>query len=393
MPQSDAKLFQPIRVGHLNLAHRIVFAPLTRFRADDAHVPTDIMVEYYTQRASVPGTLLIAEGTVIAARAGGIGNVPGIWSDAQVQGWKKVVSAVHAQGSYIYLQLWSLGRTAEPKFLSQSDCPQNPGGPYPYVSSSDLMMSERDDGIKPNPLSHEEILQHIELFGQAAHNAVHGAGFDGVEIHGAHGYIIDQFTQDVCNKRSDMWGGNIENRTRFALEIIKSVTSAVGEERTGIRLSPFATRRDMHMEHSEPTFAYLVSRIREAYPRFAYLHAVEPRASGQFDRTPLKGESLDFLRAIWKGPNSEENGSVFIVAGGYSPQEAIRVSEENDDLVAFGRFYISNPDLPARVKKGISLTPYNRATFYDVGSPAGYVGYAFADPEVEANYRAKRLAA
>ncbi|KAL5483568.1 hypothetical protein ACEPAI_8800 [Sanghuangporus weigelae] len=386
MTYSNSKLFQPIRIGNLSLAHHVVLAPLTRFHADDAHVPTDLMVEHYAQRASVPGTLLIAEATPVAAKAGGLANLPGIWSDAQVEGWKKVVDAVHAQGSYIYLQIWALGRAAEPSFLAQPDCLQNPGGPHPYVSSSDLPPSDRKDGIKPRPLTHEEILEYIELFGHAARNAVHRSGFDGVEVHGAHGYLIDQFTKDVCNKRTDMWGGSLENRARFALEVLKKITETVGEERTAIRLSPFADHRDMGMPHPHPTFAYLVSRIREAYPRFSYLHVVEPRVAGVNDRTPRIGESLDFLRAIWKNPESEKDGSMFMAAGGYTAKDAVRVAEETGDLIAFGRFYISNPDLPVRIKKEIPFTPYNRATFYLTGTVEGYNDYAFADEDTEARF-------
>ncbi|KAL5505025.1 hypothetical protein ACEPAH_7688 [Sanghuangporus vaninii] len=386
MAHSNSKLFQPIRIGNLDLAHRVVLAPLTRFHADDAHVPTDLMVEHYAQRASVPGTLLIAEATPVAAKAGGLANLPGIWSDAQIEGWTKIVDAVHAQGSYIYLQIWAMGRAADPSFLAQPDCPQNLGGPHPFVSSSDLPLSDRKDGVKPRPLTHEEILEYIELFGQAAYNAVHRSGFDGVEVHGAHGYLIDQFTKDVCNKRTDMWGGSLENRARFALEVLKKVTETVGEERSAIRLSPFADHRDMGMLHPHPTFAYLVSRIREAYPRFSYLHIVEPRVAGVNDRTPRIGESLDFLRAIWKGPESEKNGSVFMAAGGYTAKDALRVAEETGDLIAFGRFYISNPDLPVRIKKEIPFTPYNRATFYLTGKVEGYNDYAFADEETEARF-------
>lgn len=203
-------------------------------------------------------------------------------------------------------------------------------------------MPEAQDGPAPRPLTHEEILEYIELFGQAAFNAVHRAGFDGVEVHAAHGYLIDQFTQDVSNQRSDQWGGSIENRTRFALEVIKKVTGVVGEERTGLRISPFSTFQGMHMEHPQPTFAYLVSRVREAYPRFSYLHVPEPRVAGILDRQPITGESNDFLRAIWKGPDSERNGSVYIAAGGFSAGNAIEVAEQTGDLIAFGRYYISN---------------------------------------------------
>lgn len=340
MAHADSKLFKPIRVGNIELKHRVVLAPLTRYRATKAHVPTDLMVDYYAQRASTPGGLLITEATFIAARAGGYEQVPGIWSDEQVEGWKKVVDVVHAQGCYIYMQLWQLGRAALPEVLAKPDSPENPGGPYPYVSSSDVPLKARKHG-PPRTLAHDEILEYIELFGQAAHNAVHRAGFDGVEIHGAHGYLVDQFTQNVCNKRTDMWGGSLENRTRFAMEVIKKIVSVVGEERTAIRLSPFAQFQDMYEEHPQLTFAYLVSRIREAYPRFSYIHVVEPRAHGNMDRTPLAGESTDFLRAIWKGPKSLQNGSVYLAAGGYKPETALE-DADRDELIVFGRFFTSN---------------------------------------------------
>ncbi|KAL5532379.1 hypothetical protein ACEPAF_5949 [Sanghuangporus sanghuang] len=391
MPRSGAKLFQPIKVGNLQLSHRIVLAPLTRFRADDAHVPTDIMTEYYAQRASVPGTLLITEATPVAAKAAGQPNTPGIWNDAQIEGWKKVVDAVHAQGSFIYMQIWATGRAAYPDNLALPDCPENPGGPYPYVSSSAVPLPDRKDAAVPRALTHEEILEYIGLFGQAAHNAVHCAGFDGVEIHGAHGYLVDQFTQNTCNERTDQWGGSVENRCRLPLEVIRSVVSAVGEERTAIRLSPFNTFQGMRMKHPEPTFAYLVSRIRAAYSRFSYIHVVEPRIAGSTEREALEGESNDFLRAIWKGPDSEKNHSVYFSAGGYDVEGAIKDAEEKGDLIVFGRHYISNPDLPARIKKEIALAPYDRTTFYTLASPKGYVDYTFADAESEAHYNAKRI--
>ncbi|OCB91540.1 NADH:flavin oxidoreductase/NADH oxidase [Sanghuangporus baumii] len=213
MQRADAKLFRPIRVGNLNLAHRIVMSPMTRFRADGAHVPTDIIVEYYAQRGSVP---LITEAAFIAARDGGYGSVP--------------VDAVHDQGSYIYLQLWQLGRTAKPEILALPDCARNPGGPYSLVSSSDIPLPDKENACKPRPLTHEEVPEYIDLFGQAAHNAVHRAGFDGVEVHSAHGYLIEQLLQDTSNKRKDQWGGSVEGRTRFVLEVVKKVVSMAGEE-------------------------------------------------------------------------------------------------------------------------------------------------------------------
>ncbi|KAL5505001.1 hypothetical protein ACEPAH_7664 [Sanghuangporus vaninii] len=383
------KLFQPIRVGNLQLSHRIVLAPLTRTRADDAHVPTPVMVEYYAQRASVSGTLLISEGTFIAAKAGGLNNAPGIWSDAQVEGWKKVSDAVHAQGSYIYMQLYANGRAPDPHVLFSPDSPSNPGGPYPYVAPSPIPLSTLDQSIVPRELTHEEILEYIELFGQAAYNAVYRAGFDGVEVHCAHGYLIEQFIDDRANRRTDQWGGSIDNRIRFPLEVIKKVVSVVGEERTGFRLSPFSTFQDMRMDHPYPTFAALTARVREAYPRLAYLHVVEPRIAGAVDRVALEGESNDFLRSIWKAPDSLKNGSVYLSAGGHSPETAIEHTENVDELVVFGRYFISNPDLPARIKKDIPLTPYVRSKFYS-GNHEGYTDYPFADPETEARYNSIR---
>ncbi|KAH8110925.1 NADH:flavin oxidoreductase/NADH oxidase [Phellopilus nigrolimitatus] len=357
MSHSSAKLFQSVRVGALTLQHRVVYAPCTRLRADEAHVPTEATVAYYAQRASVPGTLLIAESTLIAAKAGGLDNAPGIWDATQV------VDAVHAQDSYIYLQIVSIGRGAQPHILARPDSPSNPGGPHPYVSASD-----------------------IPLTGSTrTHRGAHGAGFDGIEIHGGHGCLVDQFTQDVSNKRTDQCGGSIENRTRFALEVIKKVTSVVGEERTAIRLSPFSTFLDMRMADPVPTFSHLVRRIRESYPRFSYINIVEPRAAGDNDRVVQAGESNDFLRAIWKTPESEANGSVYVAAGGYKPETALETAETKGDLVAFGRYYISNPDLPVRIRKGIPFTPYDRKTFYSPGL-VGYTDQKFADPETEASY-------
>ena len=239
MASETAKLFQPARVGNITLGHRVTLAPLTRFRATDGHVPKDIVADYYAQRGSVPGTLLITEATYVAARAGGADNVPGVWSKEQIQAWKKVADAVHARGSYIFMQIWALGRAANPNTITSPDSESNPGGPYPYVSASDVQLSNKP--VPPRALTDAEVREYVELFGQAAKNAVFGAGFDGVEIHGAHGYLVDQFLQSVSNKRTDEWGGSVENRSRFPLEVIKSVVDAVGQERTAIRLSPFST--------------------------------------------------------------------------------------------------------------------------------------------------------
>jgi NADPH2 dehydrogenase len=237
----SSKLFEPLQLGNVTLSHRVTLAPLTRFRANKAHVHSDLAVEYYSQRGrSIPGTLLITEATYIAARGGGADYVPGVWSDAQVEAWKKVADAVHKDGSYIFMQIWALGRAGYPNVLAAED----PN--LPYVSSSDVPLSNRPaTDPAPRPLTIAEIKEYVQLFGEAAYNAVHRAGFDGVEIHGAHGYLVDQFLQDLCNKRVDEYGGSVENRSRFALEVVDEVVKRVGAERVGIRISPWSTFQGM----------------------------------------------------------------------------------------------------------------------------------------------------
>ncbi|KAI0701986.1 putative NADPH2 dehydrogenase chain OYE2 [Cytidiella melzeri] len=359
------KLFTPIRIGDITLQHRVVLAPLTRFRADDDHVHTEMGVEYYAQRAAVRGTLLITEGTLIAAQAGGIDNVPGIWNEHQIAAWKVIVDAVHDRGSFIYLQLWATGRTAEPERL----------GPHPHVAPSDVPLAGRD--VWPRPMSITEIEEYVQLYATAASNAVHGAGFDGVEVHGANGYLIDQFIQDVSNKRTDKYGGSVENRARFLLEVTDAVVQKVGAEKTGIRLSPWATFGGMRMENPVPTFKYIVEQLAERHSSLAFIHLVEPRVSGAEDRNPkdVKEDSNEFIREIWKP-------RLLISAGAYTRETALETAEQKGDLIAFGRHYISNPDLPLRLKKDLPLAPYDRTKFYQVKEPSGYIDYSYA-PENE----------
>ncbi|OSX62193.1 hypothetical protein POSPLADRAFT_1143343 [Postia placenta MAD-698-R-SB12] len=355
------KLFQPTKVGTFTLSHRVVLAPLARFRANKAHVHGDLAVEYYAQRGSVPGTLLVTEATVIAAKAGGYDNVPGIWNDEQIVAWKRVTDAVHAKGSRIFCQLWAFGRAATPSVLEQDG--------FDVCSASDIPIA--DGTAKPRPLTIPEIHEYVQLYTAAATNAIR-AGFDGVELHGANGYLIDQFLQDVSNKRTDEYGGSVENRCRFALEIIDSVVKAIGVNKVAIRLSPWSTFQDMGMKDPKPTFAYLVSHIAEAHPDFAYIHVVEPRAEGGSDRIVLAAESNDFLREIW-APRP------FIAAGGFTRDTAFEASEKTGELVAFGRFFISNPDLPLRLAKNLPIVKGNRDTYYLVESPKGYIDYPFVD--------------
>lgn len=356
------KLFEPLRVGHMELSNRIAMAPMTRFRNDDNHVPLPFVKDYYAQRASTPGTLLITEATFISPRAGGYPNVPGIYTEAQIAAWKEVTSAVHAKGSYIYLQLWALGRVANPDILKAE-------GSFEVVSSSATPVSA--DAPAPHTLSESEIEAFIADYAQAARNAIE-AGFDGVEIHAANGYLIDQFNQDTCNKRTDRWGGSVENRARFATEVTRAVVDAVGADRTGIRFSPFSTFQGMKMEDPVPQFTYLAQAMRPF--KLAYAHVVEARIAGNADVEAT--EQLSFFMKAYEGA-----GPV-IVAGGYKPasaREAIDIKyADHDVLIGFGRPFISNPDLPFRVKENVPLIPYNRELFYIPKDPKGYIDYEFS---------------
>ncbi|CAH0015772.1 unnamed protein product [Clonostachys rhizophaga] len=354
-----------MNIGRCALKHRIVMAPMTRLRADDDQVPRDLVLLYYSQRASVPGTLLISEATFISPKSRGRDeNAPGIFTSQQVEEWKRITDDVHAKGSYIFMQLWHVGRAARQHALDRAG--------LEMVSSSNIPIS--DQHPTPRAMTTEEIWECIGDFAQAAKNAV-SAGFDGVEIHAANGYLIDQFTQDTCNKRTDEWGGSIEKRSRFCLEIVKAVSEAIGPDRVAVRLSPFSDFQGMRMEDLIPQFTHIISKLRKL--KLAYLHLIEPRVSGNADKQAGSGESLDFAIKAWNkaGP--------IILAGGYSlaeVEEALETRLQSEDVgFAFGRHFISNPDLPYRLANNIPLTPYQRDTFYKVKSPDGYTDYSFSD--------------
>ncbi|MCJ1279254.1 hypothetical protein MMC21_007078 [Puttea exsequens] len=346
-------------------------APLTRYRANEAHVHSPLAMEYYSQRASVPGTLLVTEATFISPRASGYDNVPGIYNADQIKAWKAVTDAVHKKGSYIFCQLWALGRAAQPEIVRKET-----GDSKSFVSSSPVSMMAGKEA--PRALEEGEIWGFVGDYVQAAKNAVE-AGFDGVEIHGANGYLIDQFTQDTCNQRSDSWGGSVENRSRFAFEVAKAVTEAVGKERVGMRLSPFSPFQAMKMANPIEQFGHLIGRLKEL--ELTYLHLVESRVSGNADVEST--EKVDPLLKIW------DNTSPILLAGGFQPDSAKRAIEEYKNyaiIVVFGRHFISNPDLPFRLKNGIALNKYNRATFYTAESPVGYIDQPFSK-EWEQNHQ------
>jgi len=331
-------------------------------------VPSNPLVKtYYSQRGSAPGTLLITEATFIDARAGGYDNVPGIWNNEQIAAWKQVTDAVHAKGSFIYLQLWALGRTANAAVLESEG--------LPYVAPSAIALKSKPDPA-PRPLLISEIKEYIQLYAEAAKNAIK-ADFDGVEIHGANGYLIDQFIQDVSNHRTDEYGGSIEGRSRFGLEVVSAVANAIGEERTALRLSPWSTFQDMKMSDPIPQYTHFITALRALHPKLAYLHLVEPESRHGSDIT---NQSNDFIRDIW-------SPKPLIVAGGFTRESALQRSDQTGDLVAFGKPFISNPDIHTRILKNIPFTPYDTKTFYvrleRNDTQIGYTDYPFAEGKVE----------
>ena len=362
----DSKLFKPLKLGQHTLSNRIVMAPLTRFRAADDHVQLSFVKDYYAQRSCVPGTLLITEATFISPAASGFPNVPGIWNEQQISAWKEVVNAVHAKGCVIYLQLWALGRAARPKVLKTET-----GGKHDLISASDIAMSENSPA--PRALTEAEITTFIADYAQAAHNAVSGAGFDGVEIHGANGYLVDQFLQDVSNKRSDKWGGSIANRSRFAVEVTKAVVKAIGADKTGIRLSPYSTFQGMKMDDPIPQFTDVLQSLKPL--GLAYVHLVESRISGNADIEST--EKISFAIDVWG------DTSPVLIAGGFKPASARTCVDmeyaDKDVAIVFGRYFISTPDLVYRIREGIELTRYDRDTFYIPKSEKGYTDYPFCE--------------
>ncbi|KIW80307.1 hypothetical protein Z517_06922 [Fonsecaea pedrosoi CBS 271.37] len=359
---APSRLFEPLKVGHLTLQHRLVMAPLTRYRADDSHAILPMATTYYAQRSCVPGTLLISEATIISQRAGGYDNVPGIYTPEQIAAWKRVTDAVHAKGSHIYLQLWALGRTADPKSAAAQGIELVSSSPTPLSSEAPV----------PRELRVDEIRGFVDDYAQAARNAVEGAGFDGVEIHAANGYLIDQFTQDVCNKRTDEYGGSVEKRSRFGLEVARAVVAAVGAHRTGIRLSPFSPFNGMKMRDPLPQFTHFMEGLKPL--NLAYMHLVESRISGNADVEAT--EKIDPLIATWA------DVSPVLIAGGFTPASARRAVDEEykdrDVAIVFGRYFISTPDLVFRIANNIDLTKYNRGTFYTPKSEVGYIDYPFS---------------
>lgn len=358
-----AALFKPAKLGPYSLSHRIVMAPLTRMRTyDDRFIPNDLMVEYYNQRATVGG-LLITEGTVVSEKGHGYYGAPGIYTNEQVQGWKKVTEAVHARGGVIFNQLFHVGR--------QSHKSLQPDNADPISASA---VEVKDSVYTPEgwlladparEMTTYEVKGVIEEFRQAGIRAKE-AGFDGIEIHGANGYLIDQFLQDGSNKRTDSYGGTIENRVRFLLEIVAALVPVWGADKIGVRISPSNSFGSMADSDPNALFSYTAQQLNQF--GLAYLHIVEPRVIGSVEEVKGLGPvASQHLRPIFKG--------TIIAAGGFDFKKGNAIIEEGDaDLVAYGRYFIANPDLIYRFRKGIALNPYDRSTFYG-GDARGYIDY------------------
>ena len=359
---TGTSLFAPTALGSLPLRNRIVMAPMTRSRAVDANIPNDLMAEYYGQRAGAG--LIVTEGTSPSPNGTGYPRIPGIWSQAQVAGWRKVTEAVHAHGGRIFVQLMHTGRVGHPLNL--------PAGAEllaPSAVAAEGEMYTDAKGLQPHPapraMTDTEVHAAIQEYVHASRNAI-AAGFDGVELHGANGYLVEQFLSPQTNQRNDAWGGSVERRQRFALEVASAVAAAIGGERVGIRLSPFGVNAGMKpYPEIEETYTTLVPRLAAAGVQ--YVHIVDHSAMG----APAVPEELKrALRRAWP--------RTFILAGGFDRTTAeAALNEGRGDLIAFGRQFLANPDLVARLERGLPLNAPDFATFYTPG-PKGYTDYPAA---------------
>ncbi len=364
MTTQDSPFLKPVQAGDITLANRVVMAPLTRMRTVKDNVPTPLMATYYAQRAGAG--LIVSEATQVTPYGVGYPATPGIHSPEQVASWRQVTDAVHAKGGKMVLQLWHVGRISHRSLL--------PGGAQP-VAPSAIKPEGGTFGPDWKPVAFEtpraletaEIPALIEDFRKGAINAK-AAGFDGVEVHGANGYLLDQFLQSGSNTRTDQYGGSIENRARLLLEVVDAAIGVWGKGRVGVRLSPYGTFNDMRDDDPPALFGYVAEQLSAR--SIAYIHVIEPRASlagggdGVVEGAP---ETAKLLRAKFKG--------TLISAGGYTRDTALKALGENTaDAIAFGRLFIANPDLPQRLAAGADLNRYDRATFYG-GAEKGYTDY------------------
>ena len=355
-------LFEPTTLGHLTLTNRVVMAPMTRSRAVEANTPNGLMAEYYVQRAAAG--LVITEGTSPSPNGTGYPRIPGLWNGRQIAGWRTITDAVHRHGGHMVVQLMHTGRVGHPLNLPS-------GGevlaPSPVAAEGEMYTDAQ--GPQPHPVPREmtdgEVQAAIEEFAHAARNAVE-AGFDGVELHGANGYLIEQFLSPLTNQRNDAWGGTLERRLAFAVAVAEAVAAAIGPQRVGMRLSPYGVNAGMKpYPDIEATYTALVPRLAETGLEF--LHLVDHSAMGAPEvPAALKAE----VRRLWP--------RTLILCGGFdrdSAEAALR--ERRGNLIAFGRPFLANPDLVTRLQRGLALNPPDFSTFYTPG-PRGYTDYPTA---------------
>ena len=364
---SGRSLFDPVQAGALQLANRIVLAPLTRNRSPNA-IPGPHAAEYYAQRAS--GGLLITEATAISHQGQGYADAPGLYGSEQLDAWKAVTRRVHEAGGKIVVQLWHVGRISHISLQPDGGAPVAPSA-ITAKSKTVLLKDGKPDMVAtsaPRALRAEEIPALVHSYASAARGAVHTAGFDGVEIHGANGYLLDQFLKSGSNQRTDDYGGSIENRARLLLEVTRAVVDAAGGERTGIRLSPVTPANDAFDSAPQPLFDYVVRQL--ASMNLAYIHIIEGATGGPRE-LPERPFNYDSLKAAYREAGGQ---GAWMVNNGYDKPLAETAVAEGDDLVAFGVPFLANPDLPERLRTGAPLNKPDRATFYG-GGAKGYTDY------------------
>jgi N-ethylmaleimide reductase len=354
---TSSKLFEPYRLGAITLSNRIVMAPLTRNRAASGFVPGPLAAEYYGQRASAG--LLVTEASQISQQGQGYQDTPGIYSKDQIAGWKKVTEAVHAKGGHIYIQIWHVGRISHTSLQPGNGAPVAPSAVR--ANSKTFVGGQFAEVSQPRALELGEIPGLLDTYKKAAVNALE-ANFDGVEIHGANGYLLDQFARDGSNKRTDAYGGSIENRARLMLEVSQAVAAEVGADRTGIRISPVTPANDISDSNPQPLFDHIVDGLSAL--KLGYLHVVEGATGGPRDSVPFDYGSL---RRRFSGTYIANNGYDLALANK-------TLATGNADLIAFGKAFISNPDLVERLQAGAQLNQWDQATFYG-GAAKGYTDY------------------
>jgi len=357
-------MFTPVNLGSIQLKNRLVMAPLTRMRALSGDIPNPLAKTYYAQRASAG--LIITEATQISPLGKGYPGTPGIYSPEQTAAWKEIVEAIHAKGGSIVAQLWHVGRISHSSLHPEQGPPEAPSAITPTGQTYGVDWKLHDYET-PKAMSLDDITRLLKEYELAAQNAK-AAGFDGIEIHSANGYLLDQFLQDKTNQRSDQYGGSVENRLRLLAEVIETVSKVFASDRVGVRLSPYGTFNDISDSDPIGLFTAVIQKLNTYH--LAYIHMIEPRSTsaGGGDQVnegaPITSE---LFRAAYQGK--------FITAGGYDQALGEKVLEEDlADAVAYGRIYISNPDLVERFKQNAPLNPYNRATFYG-GQEEGYTDY------------------